>query len=496
MSRTGWNKTESQLTVANVTPTTFGLLSSRTVDDQIYSQPLVVSGVNIGGTTTNVVYVATVNNTVYAFDADDLTVPVYWTLNMTTPSFRPPNSKDIHPHDCGFNYKDFYSINNVTPGWGSFGIVGTPVIDKPSNTMYVVTRDVNPGIIDQGPHTSDVDYTSTGFFQYLHAIDIRTGVEKSGSPVVITATAPGTAPGNSGGIITFDPRREIQRGGLLLMNGIIYIPYAAHCDWNNYHGWVLGYDEATLTQRFAWISTPNDGRGGIWMSGAGIAADPTDNGGLGSIYLATGNSNSGDPSVSQNRGESIVKLNPNGTASTVTQLNLADYFTPWNYTTLNQNDLDFGTQVMLVPGSQLLVAGCKDFNIYTFDKTNLGGFNTTVNKNLQKIFLSNNGSDHSSFAYFGGTTNKLFYQFAENTNLKAYPVSNLSLGTAISGVSNGPQGASGAYMSTSSNGSDETTGILWISHAIPPGNANQASSPGIFAQSRQQMLIMKSGIRR
>jgi F5/8 type C domain/Secretion system C-terminal sorting domain/Fibronectin type III domain len=472
MARTGWNQTESQLTVANVTPTTFGLLTSRTVDDIIYAQPLVVSGVNIlGGPAANVVYVATVNNSIYAFDADDATIPVYWSVNLTTGTNRTPRTTDMHPV-CN-PYNDFYTENNAL-GYGIFGIVGTPVIDKPTNTMYVVSRDVNPGqIIDNN--------SPNGFFQYLHAIDIRTGAEKAGSPILITASANGTAPGNVGGIIAFDPRKENQRGGLLLMHGIVYISYAAHCDWPNYHGWVLGYDAATLTQRFAWISTPNDGWGGIWMSGAGIAGDPTANSGIGTIYLATGNSGNGDPSVLENRGEGVVRLNPDGIGAAATKLTIADYFTPFDYSNSNSNDLDFGTQVMLVPGSQLLVTACKDHNLYTFNRNSLGGFHIgSNNSSVGKIFVSASASMHSSLAYFGGTTNQLLYQFSEGSNLKAYPVSNLALGAAISGVANGPTGFSGAYMSTSSNGSDETTGILWITHAEPGCNANQGACPGIL----------------
>jgi F5/8 type C domain/Secretion system C-terminal sorting domain len=477
-SRTGWNQTESILKVSNVNPNNFGLLTSRSVDDQIYAQPLVVSGVDIknSGVLTNIVYVATVNNTLYAFNADDGTIPVYWTLHMTTPGFRPPQNTDMHP---GYGaYNDFY--DNNSPFVGFFGIVGTPVIDKSTNTLYVVTRDVNTAIYDAGPYSDVTKYNSTGFYQYLHAIDIRTGTEKPNSPVLITASAPGTSPANQGGIVHFDPRRQNQRGGLLLLNGVVYIPYAAHGDWSYYSGWILGYDASNLQQKISYLVSPNDGGGGIWMSGGGLAADPAANGGKGSIYYASGNSNNGDPSMADNRGESIVRLDPNGIGSAVTKLNLGDYFTPFDYQSLNSADLDFGTQVMLVPNSNLLVAGCKDHNLYVFDKTNLGGFHKNRNTILQKFPVANNAQMHASFAYFGGSTHKYFYQFSENTNLKAYAVSANSLGGAISGVSNGPSGASGSYMSTSSNGTDETTGILWIAHPEPGCNANQKPCDGIL----------------
>jgi hypothetical protein len=479
-ARTGWNNTESSLNTSNVNPASFGLLTSRSVDDQIYSQPLIVNGVDINqaGKPVNIVYVTTVNNSIYAFDADNIQSPTYWSINLTTPGNRPPTSADMFT--CGFSYNDFYSVDNVAPFHGLIGIIGTPVIDKNSNTLYVVSRDMNPALADQGPHNDNTDFTGDGFYQWFHAIDIRTGKEKSGSPVMITATTPGTAPGNINGIIHFDGRRENQRGGLLLMNGLVYIPFASHCDWNNYFGWIIAYDAGTLEQKMAWVSTPNDGRGGIWMSGGGIAADPAANGGTGSIYFATGNSNYADPAVLANRGESIVKLNPNGSGASANAFTIADYFTPFDFKTLNDQDLDFGTQVMLVPNSNLLVAGCKDHNLYVFDKNNLGKFDINGNHNLQKIYTSDNAQMHASFAYFGGSTQSYFYQFSENTNLKAYPVTANALGTAFSGISNGPVGAAGSLMATSSNGTDEKTGILWISHAQPSCNANNNSCSGIL----------------
>jgi hypothetical protein len=479
VSRTGWNHAETQLNISNVSPSSFGLIASRMVDDQIYAQPLIVNGVSIGGVPKNVVYVATVNNTLYAFDADSSSVPAYWSVNLTHPSRRPPNSSDIHSI-CGA-YNDF---NEGSSGSGVFGIVGTPVIDKSSNTIYVVSRDVDPGAIDQTG-----GYPATGFYQYLHAIDISTGLEKNGSPVSISAVAAGLANGNNSGVITFDTRRQNQRGGLLLMNGVLYIAYAGHCDWDNYNGWVLAYDVSTMTQKVAYIASPNDGGGGVWMSGGGIAADPAANNGNGSIYFSSGNSGRTDPNASnpntspsilENRGEGIIKLNPDAKGSSLTKLTIADYFTPSNYGVLNSSDLDFGTQVMLVPGSNILVAGCKDYNLYTFDKTNLGGYDSNANHNLQKIFVSTGAGMHTAFAYFGGSNHQYFYQFAENTNLKAFQVSANSLSTTpINGIGNGPQGQGGSMMATSSNGSNEATGILWISHSVQC-DANQNRCPGIL----------------
>jgi hypothetical protein len=471
LGRTGWNQTETQLNVGNVSDTQFGLLFKQPVDDQIYSQPLLVSGVNIAGSSKNVVYVATTNNSIYAFDGDNGSVGQYWQISLTPSGMRPPNSNDVHSQICG-TYSDFTS---------QFGIVGTPVIDKASNTLFVVSRYADPSMVDASDHgNGDAGYLPTGFHQVLYAIDLSDGHTIMSTE--ISASVPGTAPGSSGGMIQFDPLRENQRGGLLLLNGVIYIPYAAHCDWDNYHGWLFAYDEKTLNQLTAFISTPNDGRGGIWMSGAAAAGETAGNG---SIYLASGNSNSGDPSILQNRGESIVKLVPNQPGASQTSLTIADWFTPTDYSTLNNGDLDFGSQVMIVPGSNMLVTGCKDSYMYVMDKTNLGGYNTTANAILQKYLIGTNAGFHSSLAYFGGSSKAFVYQFADNQILSAYPVipgtpGSIDFADQINGSVVGGKGQCGSYMSVSSNGNDITTGILWIANAANYCNANQGTCPGVL----------------
>jgi hypothetical protein len=471
LSRTGWNSTETQLNVNNVSPTSFGLLFKQAVDDQIYAQPLVVTGVNIGGGTKNVVYVCTLNNSIYAFDADNGSIQAYWTINLTPTGvgLRPPANSDMHT-PC-IPYVDF------TPSPGKptshIGIVGTPVIDKSSNTLYVVSRYVDASLIDNSSA-----YLPTGFHEVLHAIDLSTGADKI-APTDIQATASGTAPGNNAGIISFDTRRQNQRGGLLLMNGVIYIPFAAHCDWDNYHGWLLAYNAATLQQLSVFISSPNDGRGGIWMSGAAPAAE---NIGNGNIYLATGNSYNANPSILQNRGESIVKLIPDAPGIAQTQLDIADYFTPYDYGTLNSADQDFGSQILVIPNTQLLVTGCKDYNMYVLSKTNLGKFDST-NNIVQKYLVGTNAAFHSSLAYFGGLHKKFVYEFAEQQSLSAFPVTpdSIAFHSPVIGNVQGGNGACGSYMSVSSNGNDESTGVLWITNSANAGcNANQSLCPGVL----------------
>ncbi len=481
LARTGWNNQETKLNTSNVNTSSFGLLYSRSVDDQIFAQPLIVSGVNIPSVgTKNIVYVCTVNSTIYAFDADDSTVGAYWQVNYTPSGYRPPNANDMHPGLCGGYYHDFSS---------NIGIIGTPVIDIPSNTMYFVTKIVSTAAGVEDNHAWDGNeygYTTAGFYQYLHAVDLSTGAEKAGSPVNITATYAGSGDGNVSGVITFDPRRQFNRGGLVLSHGIVYIPFAAHCDWDPYHGWLLGYGAASLQQKVAYMSTPNDGRGGIWMSGAAPAVDS-----LGNIYFSTGNgfddgtTYTDDPSVAANRGESVVKLTPNALDTTLTALNISGYFTPSYYQQLNDGDLDFSAQTLLVPNSNMLLTGCKSFNIYVLDKTNLGGFTSGGPDNvLQSFSVSSNVQMHSSFAYFGGAANQYVYQFSENSLLQSFKLGANSLGSPVSGSVSGPTGASGAYMSVSSNGSDPSSAILWIAHAVNGCNANQQLCPGIVRAVR------------
>jgi hypothetical protein len=138
LKRTGWNSAEKQLTQANVSGGSFGKIFTRTVDDQIYCQPLIVNQVSIGAGIHNIVIVATVNNSVYAFDADDsATMNPYWHNNLTynpgnTNSYRPIKNSDMTGACSGY-YNDFS---------GNMGIVGTPVIDTLTGTIYVVSRSV------------------------------------------------------------------------------------------------------------------------------------------------------------------------------------------------------------------------------------------------------------------------------------------------------------------------------------------------------------------
>ena len=449
-NRSGWNDNETALTTSNVNVQKFGALFSLPVDDQVYAQPLVVGHVSIAGGSHNVVLVATVNNTVYAYDGDN--GRLYWQKSFTAAGMRPPKNTDM-TGACGGAYQDFS---------GNMGIVGTPVIDAGSGTMYFVARST----------------TGSTFVQYLHAVSVASGNEIAGSPRMITASVSGNGDGNVNGVITFDARRQNQRQGLTLANGIVYVTFASHCDWSPYHGWILGYDAATVQQRIVYNDTPNGYAGGMWESGTGMAADAA-----GNLYVTTGNGtvgDGGDPTNLTNRGQSALKLTPTGST-----LRVASYFTPYNHDFLNNYDLDYGGMgTLLIPNSGPYLTGAKDGNLYLLDRDAMGGYAASSNQVQQVVPLgSGNVNMHCQPAYFKGSSTEFVYVWSENDRLHALPFDRTRnmlspQSEIVSGVP-GPTGQSGAVLSVSSNGSQDGTGILWASYASS-GDAEHAVSPGIL----------------
>ncbi len=316
-ARTGVNLQEALLSPANVNPEHFGMLFKRVVDDQLYTQPLVVTDVAVGGSTRNLVYVTTVNNSVYAFDASDAEAsrPV-WHVNFGTPA---------NVHSAGFGCLD---IN------GQMGIIGTPVIDKARAVLYVVAL----------TRTGTLTGPGTGFTQRLHALDLATGADLPESPVVIKAEA-------------FDALMENQRPALMLANGMVYVGYASHCDKEPYHGFLMAYDAKTLAQVGVLNTSPTGSEASIWQSGQGPAADAE-----GNVYVVTGN---GSWDGEKNFSESFMKLTP--------KLKLLDWFTPTNHFTLDRRDMDLDSSgATLIPGTHFILGGGKEGVLYTLDSRNLG----------------------------------------------------------------------------------------------------------------------------
>src|SRR5271166_538920 len=271
--RTGANLSESTLTTSNVAAGQFGKLFMVPVDDEVYAAILYVSSLQIAGGTHNVIYVATMNNSVYAFDADTLGAPL-WSRNFN-----------------GSGQPEFWTqvgLNGTcTANQGNIGILSTPVIDGTAGTIYFVTRTVE----------------TTGVVQRLHALDITTGNERANSPTVITATV---------GSNVFTPASQNQRASLALSQGVVYITWASFCDVGPYNGWVMAYNSTSLAQVGALPITERQA-GGIWMAAAAPVFDSA-----GNLYFATGN---GTWDGASQFGESLVKLAP-------TSLGVLDYFTP------------------------------------------------------------------------------------------------------------------------------------------------------------------------
>src|SRR5712691_4558382 len=435
-TRSGWNDNETALTTSNVNVQQFGQVFTLTVDDQVYAQPLVVGHLLIGGGYHTVVYIATVNNTLYAFDGDN--GRLYWRKSFTAPGMRPPKNIDM-TGACGGTYTNFS---------GSIGIVGTPVIDAASGTIYFVARST----------------TGSTFVQDLHAVNILDGNEIAGGPKRITATSSGTGDGSVNGVIAFDAQRQNQRQGLTLLNGSVYVTFASHCDWGPYHGWILGYDAATLQQQVVYNATPNGYAGGMWESGTGMAADAQ-----GNLYVVVGNGtvgDGGDPTSLTNRGESALKLTPSGST-----LQVASYFTPQDYQALNDSDLDYGTMGgFLIPNSLYFLTGAKHGNLYLLNTDAMGGYVPSADQVQQVVALGRSANMHCQAAYYKGSAKEFIYVWPENEPLHAIPFDpgrNVMdpQGQILAGGGGGPTGQSGAVLSVSSNGSTDGTGILWASYA-------------------------------
>ncbi|HEX8850637.1 MAG TPA: hypothetical protein VF761_14000 [Gemmatimonadaceae bacterium] len=447
--RAGWNAHETALTTSNVNVQQFGKLFTLSVDDQVYAQPLVVGHVAIAGGAHNVVYIATVSNSVYAFDADDGTL--YWQKSFTASGMRPPRRTDM-TGACGGQYQDFS---------GNIGIVGTPVIDSAAATMYFVTRSTS----------------GSTYVQHLHAVSIVDGSERAGSPKQITASIAGGGSGSVNGTITFDAQRQNQRQGLTLLGGNVYVSFASHCDWGPYHGWILGYDAATLQQRVVYNATPEGDAAGMWESGMGMAGDAA-----GNLYVVTGNGTVGsgaDPTSLVNRGESALKLTPSGST-----LQVASWFTPHDYQQLNDYDLDYGGMgSFLIPGTNIFLTGAKNGNLYLLDRDAMGGWSASADLVKQVVALGGNANLHCQPAYYEGSAKSFVYVWSENTPLYAIPLDRgtgmLSPSGRIVSPAPGPTGQSGAILAVSSDGAKDGTAILWASYASS-GDAEHTVSPGVL----------------
>jgi hypothetical protein len=368
---------------------------------QVFGQPLYVGGLTINGAKHNVVYVATQHNMVYAFDADLATADdPLWSKSLGT-SMTLGSGADYDP--------------GCTDMRNEVGITSTPVISLTENKLYVVAKMVGD--------------------QQLHALDLATGAEGAGSPVSIGKTA----------MPVFDPKIHLNRPGLLLLNGTIYIAYGSHCDNGGYHGWIFGHDAKTLALKSVFNSSPNGPKGAIWQSGVGLSSDGTD------VYATVANTTG---SMSGDLGNNVVRLTPAGGGMTVTAKYQAN--------ASGDNDLQSGAPLLGNTGQ--VVGGGKDGNVLLLATSNMAL--------KQQV---NIGGEVNSFAFWNGSAGPILFVWTVNDALRAYQVGTGSLTLKTQNATIRP-GHPSAIFTVSSNGTMAGTGIVWANvplsdawHNIVPG---------------------------
>ena len=424
LARTAQNLSETVLTRADVASDGFGKLSTLPVDGQVYAQPLYVSGLKVAGAAHNVVFAATEHDSVYAFDADSGGEPLWRVSFLSAGVTTVPSSNT----GCG----------QITP---EIGITGTPVIDLMAGTLYVVAMTLENGT----------------YAHRFHALDIASGAERPGSPVLIQATVPGT--GEGGSTLTFKAKDYKERPGLLLLNGVVYTAWSSHCDIGKYHGWLMGYDAKTLQQVSVYNNTPNGNEGSFWAGGAAPAADAQ-----GNIYLIAGNGTFDADRGGPDLGEAFIKLSTKGT------LALSDWFAPFNAAVLNSRDLDIGSSgALLLPeevGSaahpHLLVSAGKEGRIYLVDRDSMGRFQAADDSQISQSIVGAISPLFGIPAYFQGAV----YFGGSGDSLKAFPIQNGQLSAGPSSQSAAKFGFPGSVPSISANGTAD--GIVWVLE--PTGN--------------------------
>jgi hypothetical protein len=335
-ARSGANPNETILTPQNVNSDEFGRLFTQPVDGLVIGQALYLPQVTIPGAGAhNVVYVATMHDSVYAFDADSATGKNAHPLWHTIFLIKGATTVPIAEQGCG-----------ATTKWTQVGIVSTPVIDPVSEALYVVAK----------------TQENSKYVHRLHALDVKTGLENPGSSVVIKANYRFESKNN-----IFADAMQVNRPALLLENGNLYIAFGSNgCRNGKEQGWVVAYNASTLQPEGAFNDEPRDSAAAIWMRGVGRSSDS-----LGNIYGATAD---GDFSAGTNFGQSVIKLSQAGST-----LQLPDWFTPYNQQYLDQKDFDMSEPVLVLPDQpgkypHLLMTMGKESTIYSFEPGQYGAF--------------------------------------------------------------------------------------------------------------------------
>jgi len=427
-ARTGQYLYERLLTPANVKAGLFGRRFSIPVDGAVYAQPLYLPRVDIAGKGLHdVLFVVTSHDSVYAFDADDQSAAgnkPLWQVSFLSAGVTTVPAADVN---C--------------PVIPELGIAGTPVIDPAAGTLYVIAETKESG---------------SQYVFRLHALDVTSGAERPGSPVVIQPAG-------------FVPVLHKQRTALLLSNGVVYSSWSGHCDSGDFHGWVLAHDASTLNLVGTFNATPNDRGASFWSGGAGPAADT-----VGNVYVVSANGDFDGDANDARYDESVLKLAPGA------QLSVADMFTPFNKLALDEADLDLGSSGALIlpdeAGSaahpQLLFTSGKEGRMYLLDRQSLGGAQTGSDTKAVASLPILRQQTFGSAAYFNGS----LFIGPTNSPLLAFPISNATLTSSPASQGVSSLGAIGATPSVSSN--ENQNGLVWAISSAGVGSliAYNASS--------------------
>ena len=384
-----------------------------------------------GAGTHNVIYVATEHDSVYAFDADATPCQSLWQVSFLDPAVA---ATTVPSTDVG--------TTDITP---EIGITGTPAIDPATGILYVSAE------------TQELSGSTLVYVHRLHALDILTGNEKPGSPLVIRATVPGTGDGTAGGQVALDGLTANQRAGLLLTGGNIYVAFASHADLDPYHGWLLAYTYAgnALAQVAAFNTTPNGMRAGIWQSGAPPSVDAS-----GNIFAVTSNGTFDLTTPRTNYAETFIKLAVSGSPKT---FSVADMFTPSNQIVLTANGTPLGsTGALLLPDQtgthpHEAVFGDLTGKLYVANRDNLGGYTPGgPDKILQTLIFPAELTGTPAYS----SANSAIYVAAAYDHLKMFAISAGTLAsspTSQSAVTFPFPGGSPAISSNGASGS-----VVWI----------------------------------
>ena len=427
--RTNANANENLLNTNDVNPAQFAKLAARIVDGRIYAQPLYVHALEIPGRgLVDVLYVATLHNSVYALEANDLAGAPIWKVSLG-PSVSSRDFDDIAGHPGPYT--------DIEP---EIGVLGTPVIDRSSGTIYVAAYTGGPA------HHA----------YFLHALSLIDGSEKCNGPVLVQAAigAGGEEQDDAAGegALRFDANAHLQRPGLLLANGSVYVAFGSHADSPPWYGWLIAYDASNLLHRTGVFNTsPNQGGSSIWQGGRGLAAD-----GAGNVYLSTGN---GGYDASQAWGQSVLRLTASGAA-----LGVADYFTPSNWDSLNAFDTDLGSNgPVLIPGTNLLYAIGKQGVLYLLNRDRLG-HQANLNSQSVEAFQATDGDRFAVFnsAFMSQPRGGTVFLWAYQEPLRAFRFLNGVFETApFAANTTAPNSSPFSGLAVSSSGGAAGTGILW-----------------------------------